>query len=342
MINTISSSVVTEVANVYRSADFEIWMLYVEQGDRSLERIIRQVDGVSNTYGCYGAYNVELDGMDGERISYLQGIDPTKYTEYWNTDFVGDEKALLSQLDKGRNIILSETMKEKYGLETGDILKLRLRQITRAYTIIGFMNTMLQNGSIALISENNVKIDTGDRFYQEIYIKAFGDADKVVETLEKQLVQRPHYIKTVKQMEYENQKSNNNIFMILKGFSMMALVIGTFGILNNLIISFIERRRSLAMLRSMGMSKSQTLKMVFIEALSGGLVGGITGVVAGYFLLWSVPFVLKAINLPVPLLFPFNSIPTYVIAGTLITMAASISPAIKSSRINIIDSIKYE
>ena len=51
MINTISSSVVTEVANVYRSADFEIWMLYADKGDRSLERIIRQVDGVSNTYG---------------------------------------------------------------------------------------------------------------------------------------------------------------------------------------------------------------------------------------------------------------------------------------------------
>ena len=83
--------------------------------------------------------------MDGERISSLLGIDPAKYTEYWNTDFVGDEKALLSQLDKGRNIILSETLKEKYGLETGDTFKLRLRQITRAYTIIGFMNTMLQN-----------------------------------------------------------------------------------------------------------------------------------------------------------------------------------------------------
>jgi putative ABC transport system permease protein len=342
LINTISSSVVIEVANVYREATFEIWMTYAWQGDKNLERLVRQVDGVTGAYGIYEAYGVELDGTGGNRISLLQGIDVTKYGDYWSTDFAGDGDALLSQLDEGRNIIISETLREKYGLKPGDTMRLMLRQTPRSYRIIGFMNTMMYNGSIALISENNLKMDTGDRFYQGMYIKTASEPDKVLDALEKQMGQRPYSMTTVKQMEYENRKANDSVFMILKGFSIMALVIGTFGVLNNLIISFIERRRSLAMLRSIGMSKSQTLKMIFIEALSGGLVGGITGVAAGYCLLWTVPFVMKAINLSVPLHFPLESIPTYVIAGMLITVAASISPAVKSSRLNIITAIKYE
>lgn len=342
MINTISSSVVTEVTNVYRTGTFEIWMQYVWQGDRNLERVVRQVDGVTGAYGVYAVYGVELDGLSGSRISIVEGVDANKYTDYWATPFEGDAKALLSLLDKGKNIIVSQTLREKYGFKTGDTINLRLKQASRPYRIIGFMNTMMYNGSIALVSENNLKMDTGNRFYQAMYIKTSLNPDKVLEGLENQLGQRPHYAVSLKQMEIDNRKSNDNIFMILKGFSLMALVIGTFGVMNNLVISFIERRRSLAMLRSIGMSKLEMLKMIFIEALSGGLVGGVTGVAAGYSLLWGVPFVLKAINLPVELHFPYASIPVYLIAGMLITMAASISPAKKTSRMNIIEAIKYE
>lgn len=342
MINTISSSVVREVANAYRSADFEIWMSYVWQGDRNLERVLRQVEGVAGTYGSHEAYNVELEGISGGQIRFLQGVDVAKYSDYWDFDFAGDENMLFGELDKGRNILLSDTLGEKYGLKAGDTMTLRLRQTPRQYRIIGFFNTLMYNGGIALISENNMKMDTGDKFYQEVYIKTSGDPEKVAEALEKQLAQRPHSLMTVRQMEIENSKSNDNMFVILKGFSLMALVIGTFGVLNNLMISFIERRRSLAMLRSIGMSRRQTLAMIFIEALSGGLVGGVTGVGAGYSLLLGVPFVLKTINLSVPIYFPLETIPVYLAAGMLITVAASVSPAVRSSRINIIEAIKYE
>lgn len=81
----------------------------------------------------------------------------------------------------------------------------------------------------------------------------------------------------------------------MRGFSLLALLIGIFGVFNNLIISFLERRRSLAVLRSVGMSKNQALKMFFIEALTGGLIGGIIGALCGYILISISPLILRAI-----------------------------------------------
>lgn len=54
-----------------------------------------------------------------------------------------------------------------------------------------------------------------------------------------------------------DEQDNAAILGILQGFSLMAMVIGIFGIMNNFTISFMERRRVLAMMRANGMSKGQ-------------------------------------------------------------------------------------
>ena len=112
---------------------------------------------------------------------------------------------------------------------------------------------------------------------------------------------RDIYITTMDEMEKSNNESNKAMFSIFRIFSIMAMVIGVFGILNNFAISFMERKRSLAMFRSMGMSKGQTIKMIFIEALSGGIVGGSVGVFSGVVNISIVPYVMRAIDLPIPI-----------------------------------------
>lgn len=342
MINTISGSVMKEVTNVYRSGNFGIWIMYMQQGDRNLERIIRQAEGVTGTYGVYEAFNVEMEGLYNGRISELNSVDGNRFADYWTFDYSEDRDSLFKKLNQGRTIIISNTLRDKYKLAIGDTVTLRLNGFSKPYVIAGFVNTIMDNGSYALISEKNMKLDTGIRYYTNMYVKTSGDPFKVQENVKRQMGKRGYYMKPIKQMENENSQSNQGVFVILKGFSVMALIIGIFGILNNLIISFIERKRSLAVLRSAGMSKKQTIGMMFIEALSGGIVGGISGSIAGFMLVYNIPEVLKAINLSVPLKIPYGASIYYIAAGALITIAASVSPAFKSSKLNVIEAVKYE
>jgi len=107
-------------------------------------------------------------------------------------------------------------------------------------------------------------------------------------------------------------------------------------------ISFIERKRSIAILRSVGLSKKQTLKMIMIEALTGGCIGGIAGIVGGILMLSTVPHLMQAIDVPLALHYTWSFFINSLIGGIIIALLASISPASKTSKLNIIEAIKYE
>lgn len=120
------------------------------------------------------------------------------------------------------------------------------------------------------------------------------------------------------------------------------MFIGILGVLNNLIVSSLERKKSFVMLRSIGMSKSQLLKMTFLESLSCGIIGGFMGVETGIIMISDMPYVMKAINQPIEISVSEYYLFIYFIAGIIITVLASVSSAMKTSKLNIIEAIRYE
>lgn len=341
MITTVSDSVMTEVGSFFtRSTTFEIWM-YVDGAGRSFEPSLLATEGVKGVYGNYEFQGAEVVGRNYE-ILVVQGIDSNKYLEFMNTDINGDKKALLHELDSGRNIIVTNMIREKLGISKGDFITLKMNKSNVKYKVIGFHNTLMDNGSNALISDKYFKIDTGTRYYTNIYIKTDKDPSEVADTLRAKYARMQPYLMTMAELEKMNYEMNSKIFNSMKAFSIMTLVIGIFGIFNNYIISFLERKRYLAMYRSIGMSKRQTVKMLFVEALTGGIIGASLGLLTGFLMIYCIPFVMKAIDQPIPVLIKPQTLIISFVAGLLITLVASISPISKSSRLKIIEALKYE
>ncbi|HYH05010.1 MAG TPA: FtsX-like permease family protein, partial [Bacillota bacterium] len=340
MINTVSFSVVKEVANFYKDATFDLWM-YSYQADRRFAAVLRSIDGVSAVYGVYGARGTELAGGK-EKINLIHGIDTERYFDYWQLPLTGDRTKLLKELDADRNIMLSNILKDKLQVKEGDELVLKMKRGDRVYKVIGFFNSLMWGGSFGLVSERYLKWDMQLQYYDNIFIKTSQNPARVVELIKKHTVRNRPWIETLENMNRQDIQENRQLFLLLQGFAVMTLVIGLFGVFNNLMISFLERKRSLAMMRSVGMSRSQTLKMIFIEALTGGIIGGSVGLLAGTVLIGLVPFVLQAINQVVPIHYSLKEFGIAFLFGVIITVIASIGPALKSSRLNIIEAIKYE
>ena len=340
MISTVSSSVMNSLGNLYRNSKYEIQM-WAWPMNRTLDLATRTVPGVTGTYGIMGAWNVKLPRRNDE-IGFVHGIDKDKYPEYWEIDTPGDPEALFEKLDSGRYLIASFTLQRRLDLTKGDLILLDFGKRQKEYEVAGFFSTINYNGDYALIGERFLKLDSGERYYSGFYIKATGDPEEVATAIREKFARRRPWVSTTAEMEQSDRKSNAEMFLVLQGFSIMTLLIGIIGVLNNYLLSFMERRKSLALLRSVGMSRKQAIVMFFIEALSGGLVGALAGLAAGSMMLFIVPQLFVVMRLPVIIFRSGAAGVLLMIAGIAVSLVASVFPAAKTSKLNIIQAIRYE
>lgn len=336
LINTASYDNVISITDQFKNTLYDLEM-YTGKADRNLENRLLSIDGVTEVYGDYEAYGIEIPDKN-ERISRIKGIDKSKILDFWNIDMEGDIKTAFERLDEGRNILITHTLKDRLKVNEGDLIRLKLNSGEKDYKVIGFFNDFANNKNYGLVSQRFLKADMQYQYYSGIFIKTSHDPDEVLKKIEAEFIRLKPYLQTKDKMREEDLSSNQQAMTLMSGFSILAIVIGIFGVLNNLLISFLVRKRSLAVFRSMGMSKVQTVQMIFIEALSGGAIGGLVGVVTGTLMI----IILAGTNQSKDIHFPFASYIVYVLAGMFLMLIASISPALKSSKLDIVSSIKLE
>ena len=149
------------------------------------------------------------------------------------------------------------------------------------------------------------------------------------------------YISRDDMME-QNVQSNQMIINILSVFSYLALVITAIGILNNISISFQQRRKEFAVMASVGMNRSKRTNLVLTES--------ITSVIWGIAL--SVPFTVmvsgileklfSSIDLPMPISFDWKALPVYSLVALVVVLIATLSTIRNSKKLNIVAELKYE
>lgn len=119
-------------------------------------------------------------------------------------------------------------------------------------------------------------------------------------------------------------------------------LIGAIAVLNTLMLSVMDRRRELGVLRALGASQTQTSRVVLCEALSLGLVGGVIGVVFGEILHYLGTVVLgAATSIVVPFTLSLLT-PVYIVTALVICLAGAYPPARRAAQLNIIDAISDE
>ena len=89
----------------------------------------------------------------------------------------------------------------------------------------------MNNGDFVLVSDRYLKLDMGVEFYDTVYIKTYIDPEEFVKIIKKRFGRMRGSIMSVNEMEKNDYESNRQMFIILNGFSVLALIIGIFGIL---------------------------------------------------------------------------------------------------------------
>lgn len=133
-------------------------------------------------------------------------------------------------------------------------------------------------------------------------------------------------------------------------FSSMTWVIvgaAALAILNALLISVVERRRELGILRALGTSRRRLRRMVALEAGSVGLVGGAIGCAVGFFMhRTSMAPILAPLteSSGLPVEYSFVGGPAFfaLALGVAVAVAGSLGPARRAGAVNVVEAIGYE
>jgi putative ABC transport system permease protein len=129
----------------------------------------------------------------------------------------------------------------------------------------------------------------------------------------------------------------------LLGFGGIALFVGAFVIFNTLSITVAQRTRELATLRTLGATRPQVLRVVVLEALAVGVAASLVGIAAGVGLAKGLTELFAAAGLDLPraeTVFAARTPLVALLLGSLVTLAASLTPAFRATRVTPIAAVR--
>lgn len=128
---------------------------------------------------------------------------------------------------------------------------------------------------------------------------------------------------------------------VIYGLLAVSIFIALIGIANTLSLSIHERTRELGLLRATGMLRSQLRSSVRWEAVIVALIGTVVGTVLGLGLSYTMVKVLVSQGIT-EFAIPVTGMVWVVVFGAGMGVVASLWPAYKTSRINILEAIATE
>jgi putative ABC transport system permease protein len=266
----------------------------------------------------------------------------------------GSVTAMFDLLESGdggdtvRSIVLSEDYVARHKLKTGDVLKLKTDGGYVSFKIAGTVPDMLVSGNVGIISEAAFLGAFGQDAYKsasKIVVKTVGgeNAAATADAIADRLSIPRDAVITTDEIYDRAEEQNGNIFKVIDFITLLTSVIGAFGVVNNLLIGFMDRKKSVAVLISTGMSRPSLIRMLFVEAIIIGAIGGILGYAGSNLITVMIPPYMRLFEYPIDLL-PFNFIYPLIAVGASIVICfiASLGTAISAAKTNVIETIKSE
>ncbi|MCL2787679.1 MAG: ABC transporter permease [Micrococcales bacterium] len=128
---------------------------------------------------------------------------------------------------------------------------------------------------------------------------------------------------------------------ILYGLLALSLIIAVLGVINTLALSVIERTQEIGMTRAVGLGRGQLAWTMVIEGILIALFGAVLGIGAGVGITAILPSVAASMGLGV-LAIPWAAIVGLFVGAAAVGVVAAVWPAIRASRVPILQALAYE
>lgn len=365
VFNGFSSLVTSFLVNFDPHVRVEILSL---QQDELKSRLITSIEGIDNLKG----YSPFVSGRalalreDEMEVITLKGIDPESAERIYGIK----ESIMFGKYDFGvkaePGIILGISLADRLEALIGDTVTI-VSPAGIESALSSFSLPVMQKFVVkGIYSSNNNEYDRGYIFSTlEVSQRLLGYGSRI-QGIDIRLnnMEQSEEVKQRLQMELDTKNFavstwfdfHKELYTFMQierwgAYILLSLIIAvaSFNILGSLSMSVIEKKRDIGILASMGAEQSSILKIFMYEGLLVGIIGTFAGVVLGYGIcLIHLKYNIYPLD---PMQYKINSMPLdirltdfFFITGVslLLSFLASLFPALRASKINPLEAIKWE
>ncbi len=274
----------------------------------------------------------------------------------------------IKRFEQGEGIILGATLARNYGIRNGEVVDimvpvsddfLGLGQNVIPYTVIGTFNVgmyMYDSGTVLMPKTElrDLSAQVGDTAIEVTLTDADDALDFVGANRHKYSVISMQAWANVNTSFFQAlEVERNTMFIILA----VMLLVATFNVLTGQIMLVKERKKSIAILRTMGATRGSIIRVFFIVGSSIGVLGTLCGIGLGIFIgtnLEAVRIFFKTVIgieifnpevyqlKTIPVLFDVNSIVNIAIFTVVLSLISALYPAIRAGRMSAVEGLKNE
>lgn len=314
-----------------------------------LERRLSAVEGVEAlTPIRYMDVKWRPAGGGEETITFM-AVDPFTHAQVTSFVFSGenvDPTTALKRLSQGQAVFISSVLAEKHNLKVGDTIELRTRSGLRSFEIAAVVVDFFNQGQVVEGSWDDLRrifrVDDANTYL--IKVSAGYDAAAVQAQIKRLYGDR--YKLTVESNLLIKQRITtlmDQAFGMFDVLAVLALLIAALGVVNTLTMNVMERTQEIGMLRGVGMTRRQVVKMVLAEAGLIGLIGGVIGLALGVILSRIFLASMTAMSgYDLEYTLPLEGVLLGVLVALVVSQIAALLPARRAARIAVLEAIHYE
>lgn len=337
-ITVVGNFVTTYVSDVFNGAELQGFADGYMEPD--FVEQVKNMDGIEKVLPVYVYENrMQADGMTFSRLEATDNLEwyssmlALHYTEK------GMEEQAVSAFAGERAILLSESCMERTGFDIGDTLSLTCGAGQNDYLVVGSFKSRATDVE-ALISSAYAVSDFDASAYDFLAYTA-ADPDAIMVQIRDLFGETSNWSRTVEEFNTDALSTVGSFLQPMHSMTYFILLLATVGVINNLLINYIQKRRSIAMYKSVGLSNRQNMKMTLIEGFSSGLIGAVIAIFVSYMEIQTIFLVAG----PKISMVPKLDAVTFLTAGDmgiLVTLIGSVVPIFKSRRMKLVEEIKFE
>ena len=269
--------------------------------------------------------------------TFLAGVDDAFFEIY--------ELEMIEGTDEisGRQAILNEGRADDLGAGVGDTVPLSFPGgETIEVEVVGVSESSAVTAGITvpLSVLREAGLSPSDSALS-INVEEGADVDAVKQELDDIVAELP-VLSVQDKAEFKELISGqvNQLLYMIYGLLALAVVIAVIGIINTLGLSVLERTREIGLLRAVGLSRRHLRRMITLESVAIAVLGAVLGVVVGLVIGVVLRESLK--DDLTELALPLGGLGVYFVVAVLFGVLAAVIPAIRASRMKVLDAIATE